>query len=555
MPRRRSPYRLMTVAIAALALIAPTGCPPPPSSGGNGNANSNSNANINTNSGGNANTNTNSAPPPPPGPAPTSVELALIAETGDEVPGQSGAAFVRFSHPIIDADGRVAFWAEYDGGGGDTGLYVFQDGALERVIDNDPARAGAVPGGGNDEFFGAFEVNAMGDANPFSWGKGGRLVFVASGVAGQQASERTRGVFRWRADDADLILVAEMPDLADVLPNAGNSGSTINARFSSPLVTDTAVVVFRSSYFYVPTGGTSFVNGTGVFASNGVDLIALADEQVNDAGDVPGQGGSTTFSDFAERIAINTSGTVLLQASYSMGSSGDRGLYVFSGDGLSLALDNGTTAPRGLLTGTRVGALGADFPAFSVGGRGHLAVQTALTSSGQTRDAVLLREGSTWIELLSEDDDEANALASGVNIRGQCLILAGTLPHRADPDTVENLFASPPSELEGREIEWQPIGGSINDDGRCLIRYVTIGAADERTPGLALWTGDELLIVADPLAQIGPEDASALTTQPRVQHDYVGRSGALNNSDELTFRAVLDQTGNPQQIYTARGMR
>lgn len=552
MPRRRSPNRSIVTSITALALIALTGCPPPPGSGGNSNTNGSSNAN--TNSGTNSNTNTNSAPPPPPGPAPTRVELQMIVATGDEVPGQSDAAFVRFSHPIIDADGRVAFWAEYDGGAGDAGLYVFQDGALERVIDNDPTRTGAVPGGGSDEFFGAFEVNNMGDANAFSWGEGGRLVFVASGVAGQQASERTRGIFRWRADDAHLILVAEMPDLADVLPNAGNDGSTINARFSGPLVTDRAVVVFRSSYFYVPTGGTSFVNGTGVFASNGVDLIALADEQVSEAGDVPGQGGSTTFTDFAERIAMNPSGTVLFQASYSMGTSGDRGLYVFSGDNLSLALDNGTTTPRGLPTGTRVGAPGADFAAFSVGGRGHLAVQTTLTASGQTRDAVLLREGSAWIELLSEDD-EANALASGVNIRGQCLILAGTLPQRADPDTVENLFASPPSDLADRDIEWQPTGGAINDDGRCLIRYTTLGTADERTPGLALWTGDELLIVADPLAQIGPEDASALTTQPRVQHDYVGRSGALNNRDELTFRAVLDQTGNPQQLYIARGMR
>jgi hypothetical protein len=550
MARRPRVQRLCIVFGACLALSTLTACPPPPASTGNGNTNGSSNSNGN----GATNANANTSPPPAPGPAPTSVQLELIAESGDEVPDQSGATFTRFGDPIIDADGRVAFWAEYDGGSGDAGLYVFQNSALQRVIDNDPTRVGTVPGGGADEFFGAFEVTEAGDSNPFSWGAGGRLVFVASGVAGAQASERTRGVFRWRASDADLILVAEMPDLADVLPNAGADGSTINARFFSPLVIDSAVVVFRASYFYVPTGGTSFVSGTGVFASNGTKLIALADEQVNEAGDVPGQGATTTFTDFAQRVAINTAGTVLLQASYGTGS-GDRGLYVYSGDSLSLALDNGTAGVRGLSTGTRVGALGADFPAFSVGGRGHLAVQTVLTASSQTRDAVLLRDNGTWIELLSADNDEATALASGVNIRGQCLILAGTRPRRAAPDRVDDLFASPPSDLASRSIEWQPTGGAINDDGRCLIRYSTIGDGDARTPGLALWTGDELLIVADPLASVGPEGASSFTTQPRVQHDYVGRSGALNNSDEMTFRAVLGETGNPQQVYIGRGSR
>ena len=90
--------------------------------------------------------------------APTTMTLQAIVQTGDAVPGQSAATFTRFSNPVIDGDGRVAFWGAYTGGEGDNGLYVWDSGTLQRVIDDDPSRKGVVPGRGADDYFSGFSI-------------------------------------------------------------------------------------------------------------------------------------------------------------------------------------------------------------------------------------------------------------------------------------------------------------------------------------------------------------------------------------------------------------
>ncbi|MCH8057857.1 MAG: hypothetical protein IIB78_08305 [Proteobacteria bacterium] len=129
------------------------------------------------------------------------MELERIARTGEPVPGQTeGAAFTVFSNPIIDRDGRVAFWAGYESGAGDGGLYVYQDGMVERVLDDNPANTGEVPGADDGDYFGDFEITADGDAPGFSWGIGDRLIISAE----TRGPSRTNGIYRWRASDGAM---------------------------------------------------------------------------------------------------------------------------------------------------------------------------------------------------------------------------------------------------------------------------------------------------------------------------------------------------------------
>ena len=100
----------------------------------------------------------------------------------------------------------MAFWATHENGNGYGGLYVWEDGTVHLVVDDDPADAGSVPGGSASEYF---DVHASASFDPFNehlvWGSAGRLLFTARIVGGLGRT----GLFRWRASDADLIRVAD----------------------------------------------------------------------------------------------------------------------------------------------------------------------------------------------------------------------------------------------------------------------------------------------------------------------------------------------------------
>lgn len=490
---------------------------------------------------------------PPPGPDPTRMELELIARTGEPVPGQTeGAAFTVFSNPIIDRDGRVAFWAGYESGAGDGGLYVYQDGMVERVLDDNPANTGEVPGGDDGDYFGDFEITADGDAPGFSWGIGDRLIVSAE----TRGPSRTNGIYRWRASDGAIVRVIEMIQLEAEFPDSRGPGGFV-ADFFSPYVTDNAVVVFNTRYILV-TQSNSFVRGTGIFASNGVETLPVIDSQLSQFGDVPDQGPNALFTNFPSIFTLSPSGDVLLQASYA-GGSGDRGVYLYRrSDGRLLrAIDNsGDDAFLGLPSGAVVGSAGEDFDAISIGAGGDIVVDTTLTVAGQMHDTVLIWNGTQWSELSSDDGVPADALLSGVNAAGECLVLADNRPHLVDAaGNSRDLSAVLPAELEGRDIIWQPSGGTINDAGRCLVPYLSVVDGDQTAPGLALWTGEQLLVVVDAALEIPIASISEVLTPSRPESDYVDRSGAFNSRDEIVFRVIESGADGPQSIYIARGLR
>jgi hypothetical protein len=139
----------------------------------------------------------------------------------------------------------------------------------------------------------------------------------------------------------------------------------------------------------------------------------------------------------------------------------------------------------------------------------------------------------------------ATALLTGVNDDGQVVILAGGSPYLTSRTSQTRLDGTLPAQLQGATVAWLDTGGAINNWGRAVLPYT-----NNTKPGLALWTGEQLLVVAD--AQLGtPANSATLHTITAPERDRPGRSGVLNDADEATFRVIL--ADSTEAIYLAQG--
>jgi len=476
---------------------------------------------------------------------PTTMTLQALVQTGDAVPDQSGATFTRFSNPVIDGSGRVAFWGAYSGGQGGNGLYVWDSGTLQRVIDDDPARTGTVPGRGADDYFDGFDIPWDGGKVPsLAWGAAGRLIFVAHITGSPQAN----GLYRWRAGDGDIIRVADDEQLKALLPGA----DIFFADFYLPGVSDNGIVIFTSRYtaFDEQMNILAF-RSLGVFVSNGVQITPVVVSQLNQAGDVPDQDPPfdqyATFGDTGILTSLNPAGDMLLQAQYSAGQ-GNRGVYLYTGGSLYRVVDNRPDGSfPGFPPGTRVGQDNTPYDAIATGAGLRIAIDTKLVADGSTRDAVIMWDNSQWQEL-SAGGAAATELISGLNSSGRVLFLAGGQPYLGNEAGSVAIAATLPTELEGVSVEWQNFSGALNNDGRALLRFKRSGSD---SAGLVFWTGEQLLLVADAAADQPSSQSDVIFPPARPAHDEVdgagvvaylpetdrpGRSGALNDRDELVFR-------------------
>lgn len=498
---------------------------------GNTNTNDNGNSNDNGDSNGNDNGNTNGNTNDNGNAVPTRVDFDQIVASGDPVPEQpTNAAFTRFGDPIIDDSGRVAFWASFMGGNGDAGLYVWQSGELTRVVDDNPDRLGEVPGRGGNDRFGDFNVNEQGTSPQMAWGSNGRLIFIA----GSRGSSRSSGIYRWRASDGDLLRVADMAFASTAFPNvaSGSNGPVFSSIFFQPGVSDGGIVPFVMSYSFATTGG-GFGVGTGAFTSNAATMTVLADQTLASFRDVPDQSGAT-FSDFDGLTTLNAPGEFLFQARYA-GGNGDRGVYLRSGSSLVRVIDNGTgRAFPGLPLGAVVGAAGQAFDALALGNEGHIVIETTITQNAQTRNTVILWNGTTWRELGSTTGATADLLVTGVNNAGRCVVVADGRPRLVDGGTTNvDLSLSTPPQFAGRTLAWGGAGGAINNAGRALI---SLTAGGQSEPALVFWTGAQLLLVADGASNVPTMGVFDARIVGFPELNRVGRSGALSDTDIMVFR-------------------
>ena len=527
----------VTVCCLSLMLLC-AGCIPSSSSG-------DSSGGGNTGSGGDETCSPTTDPP-------TDVNLDELIRTNDPVPGQGTAVFTFFGPPIIDSAGRIAFWAGYSGGEGDAGIFVWNGTEIVQIISNDPLEAGNIPDRDNDEYFGDISITATGGDYPLVWGADGRLIFVAPITGGQADS---RGIFRWRASDSDLIRVTDMQlqeaDYEDAVVD------TFSAEFNSLTISDNGVVGYGYTYTYITDQSSFVLSENAVYASNGVTLSSIADSNPTQLTLVPDRNDTAQFQSVGSLISNNPAGAILLQATYTPQTDGDSaGVYLYANNELYRVIDNRPSASwEGLPSDGTVNPNGDPFDAIAIGADLRIAIDTTINTNGATRNTVLHYNGAEWREL-SGDGIYATTLLSGMNGCGQVFVLASNMPFRTNGATTDRLSDDLPSNLT-TGTSWLA-GAAINNQGRGLLRFQRSGSEAE---GLLYYTGDGFEIVIDELEGIFTDvDAIGMVEEPEL--DRPGRSGSINDDDEFTFLATRngnDATGGTdddfQTIYIATPVR
>ncbi|GAF92765.1 unnamed protein product, partial [marine sediment metagenome] len=301
-----------------------------------------------------------------------------------------------------------------------------------------------------------------------AWGSNGRLLFVAH----LNGFSQPNALFRWRASDGDVLLLSNAELLRTAIPD---STTDFLPEFYHPGVSDAGIAFFSNRYSYFRANGSFVMFQRGIFSTDGVTTQEIG------VGLVPGQPASATFRDKPVLLTShNDAGDFLFQAVY-LSTEGNRGVYLLWDDEPVRVIDNapGRSFP-GLPAGAQVNAVGADFDALALGAKGHIAIDTTLTVSGETRDTVLLWDNTQWRELQSRAGEYASDLLSGVSADGQAAYLAGGRPFLGDGQNTVDLDSSLPPELTGLNFEWEGFGGALNNPGRVLLRYQRLGG--DQTP-------------------------------------------------------------------------
>ena len=494
---------------------------------------------------------------------PTSITLQQIVQTGDSVPGQPAAAkFTTFSSPIIDADGRVAFWGRHEGGDGLAGLYVWKDDEIKVVVDdsgNFPVPA-QTPGETTTEKFGPYQElpNWALFEDPMAWGGAGRLVFVS-----RFTGNTIRAVFRWRASDNDLLRVSDAELVAEAL---GITPAAALIKFSNLGVSDDGVVLFRVSFTSLqPMMVGTAVCTSVVTPSDGIVVTLPVPLGTSGSGStqgaVPDQGDRTYFKAFSALTTLSPVGWMLFQGEYGAGD-GWFGIYLSTDDTTSRVVDNRPSwldpipdFPANARIGSEVDS---SYAAMAISTNNHIAIQTPITVNDSTRDAVIIWgwDVSQWTELLTASGRQASALVSGISDGGAVLVLVDGLPYIMDDSSEVSLAAALGAELNGASLTWAATGGAINNLGRAIVPYTRSGSDLVR---LGFWTNQTLLVLADPTLSLPSADVFEIEADSFPETDRPSRSGIMNDNDEAVFRVTakgpdgaVDTADDIEAIYIGR---
>jgi hypothetical protein len=286
----------------------------------------------------------------------------------------------------------------------------------------------------------------------------------------------------------------------------------------------------------------------GVFTSNGTSVTRIADDSSHDTGLLTEYPADGYFSVVVPLTTMSEFGDMVFQGTFVTTSSSWRGVFVVRDGTLYRVIDSRTGQSwPGLPSGAQfLGRTTSTGYAVGVGPAGHIVLAGRLASGGTTNSAVLLWDWSTlqWYQLTGPGGAAATALVSSADDAGEALILSGANPYLADSSGRTQLNSTLPSALQGATLVWLDAGGSVNNNGRAAVPYTNSG-----DDGLALWTTEKLLVIAD--AHLGsPANLAEIHTVLGPERDRPGRSGLLNDSDDSTFRAVL--ADNSEAIYLAK---
>jgi hypothetical protein len=362
-----------------------------------------------------------------------------------------------------------------------------------------------------------------------------------------------RGMFRWRASDRNMLRVADTTSIAAALDVSAAATFFV---FANHGVSDLGIVMFRvrfTSLSPLMSGSavvTSAVTSDGIVVTPVVPMATSSSTLIT-KGAVPDQGTTAYFADFLEHTTLNPAGYLLFQGGYA-GGTGSHGIYLRTSPGVVSRVidDRPSLSLPGLPAGAQYGIEGEYYNAMAIGKNGHIAIETPITVGSETDDAVILWDWSEveWTELTAGDGTTyATNLVSGVSDGGAVLVLAGGTPHIVDRTSGVSIAASMSGDFTGVALTWDDTGGAINNLGRAVVPYTRTAG---NTPGLGFWTNQRLVVIVDPAANIPVPDITAIKADSRPETNRPGRSGILNDADEVAFHVTFSD--GKEAIYVGR---
>lgn len=479
------------------------------------------------------------------------LQFRTVALTGDS--GSDGSSFFAFDEPVIDGQGRTAFFAQVDGIFGSM-WHEDDDGVVTLVGKNATPATDA----GAGVFFASF-------GRAVSLSPSGALTFAATLQGGSVFSSNNSGVFSTRTGSPSVVARE-----CDAAPSAGGatftnfdlstnvstfasnsdrvafrgglSGTGVTTSNDTGIWTDAAGALSLVAREDDPAPGTtaqwgSFedggatdrlaLNGPGQIAFNGFlkgDGIDVGNNEgiwlTPSAGATPelivrrgsfAPGASALFSDLSD-VAINDNGQMVFRGSVAGSLSRDKGLWRYDpdGGGISLVAREQMGAP-GTSDGIFLDQFGNSFINPFILANGDLAFRATLReSAGMPETGSIWKQVGGSLELVTRDGDDA----------------PGTTGTFEGMNTQGSFFA--------------------NDLGQVAFMSRIVGDGIDGTNNEGIWattTTGELILIAleDTPFEVAPGDFRViddLFMAPSANwHD--SRGGALNNNGELTFRLLF----------------
>ncbi len=470
------------------------------------------------------------------------IEITRIAETGDEPPGRSGATFTQLRWPSIGDSGAVAFKGDYTGvSSGNEGVYRFQGGLLERVLDD------------------GFDFTPPGQSGASSFtGFGPPVVNHAGHVAfqgGLSFADGNQGLYVWRGsgverqfDNNPLVPVpgqpagsawSTFPFTAGIIPFlSGNGRSATIARYR-----DAGFVEHEGVYIADPASGA----------------VLVADE----SSAPPGQA-AALFSLFNPFMAMNGPGDLVFIGNYA-GGIGSSGIYRYdSSAGMLNRLADGSTMP----SGQPVSARFLSFDQFpSMNDAGQVAF-TAVYSGGSGFRGVYRAEPDGTLTTIADTSGAfpvpghpaATFSLFGPPVMNEHGDVAFLAEFGSGPDDVGVFLATERGTVRVFDladgVPGQPgasftLMGSIalNASAQIAVAVRYSGVADAGDEGLYMWDGSSLERVIDESQDLFGRRPTNLDLMLGTggSGGQDGKISALNDAGQLVFRATFE--GGDTGIY------
>lgn len=304
------------------------------------------------------------------------ITIIRIARAGDVPPGRPGETFTIFSNPCIDNNGNVAFKGDFDGpASGNEGIYLYSDGAgLQRLVDDSfsfhpPGQSGTASwtgfgppvlnNSGHVLFHGGFSfgdnehglyifkngaVKRIFDDNPLQPvpGQVNPAPPVPPGGPGFTTFAFSAAILPLLADSGDAVTTAQFRDSALVerygmyhghddqpLLRVTDStlpppGSASPARFSDlGVFTRMAMNGHGDVVFLASIVQGAATKGLFFFNRDTLTLVRLVDDSVTP----PDQPSGARFTSFDPIFSVNNADATAFAGSYVLGS-GTNGIYL-----------------------------------------------------------------------------------------------------------------------------------------------------------------------------------------------------------------------------------